>query len=127
MDERAADLFLTVLLNLMSLILCLNPEYRLNIKDFEAKYVFKGKSKKLYVTAEFKNNKLAVKQKQIQNPELTLTFKDGNSLFKLLLSDTPDVLNAMLNQEVDFCGNINYLNKFAYMAMRLKLMAAGKV
>jgi len=37
------------------------------------------------------------------------------------------VLDAMLNQEVDFDGNLNYINKFAYMAMRLKLMAMGKV
>lgn len=123
----AADKFLTILLKLMSLVLCINPEFRLNIKDFDAKYVFNDKSDKLYVVAEFSKNRLKVKQKQVENPELTLTFNNGKSLFKLLLSETPDVLDALLNQEVDFSGNINYLNKFAYMAMHLKLMATGKV
>ena len=80
-----------------------------------------------YVAAEFKNNKLKVKQKQAEHFELMLTFNDGHSLFKLLLSESPDILDAVLNQEVDFSGNINYLNKFAYMAMRLRLMAMGKM
>jgi alkyl sulfatase BDS1-like metallo-beta-lactamase superfamily hydrolase len=125
-ESGAADGFLTILLKLMSLVLCINPEFRLNIKDFEAVYVFRDKNEKLYVTAEFSKNKLKVKQKRVEESELTLTFKDGKSLFKLLLSESPDVLDALLNQEVDFSGNINYLNKFAFMAMRLRLMADGK-
>jgi len=132
--EFAADAFLTILLNLMALVLCFNRDYnRSNIKDFKAKYVFMDKSKKLYVTAEFKKtwllkrDVLKVRQKQMKNPDFTLKFKNGRSFFKLIFSDTPDVLDAMLNQEVDFDGNLNYINKFAYMAMRLKLMAMGKV
>lgn len=125
-EEGASDIFLKVLLNLMSLVICLDPSFRSNIKNFEAKYVFKDKPSMVYIVADFKNNKLKIRKKRVENPELTLIFKDGESLFKLLLSDAPDILNAVLNQEVDFCGNINYLNKFAYMAMHLKLIATGK-
>lgn len=125
-EEGATDIFLKTLLNLMSLVICLDPSFRRNINNFKAKYVFKDKPSMVYIVAEFKNNKLKIHKKRVENSELTLIFKDGESLFKLLLSDAPDILNAVLNQEVDFYGNINHLNKFAYMAMHLKLMASAK-
>ncbi|MDR3012821.1 MAG: hypothetical protein LBU70_06390 [Chitinispirillales bacterium] len=126
-DSIAAGALLTVLLNLMKFVLFIDPVYRLNIKKFDAKYVFKDKSGKLYVTAEFKSNKLRVGRKQIRDPEFTLIFKDGKTLISMLFSESLDILDSILNQDVNFEGNINYLNKFAYMAVRLKLMATGKV
>ncbi|MDR0294271.1 MAG: SCP2 sterol-binding domain-containing protein [Oscillospiraceae bacterium] len=126
-EEGVTDAFLTILLNLMSLALLIDPKYRRNIRDFEAQYIFKDKTGRVYVTAVFKNNKMRVRQKKADNPNLTLIFKDGASLFKLLLSGSPDILSALLNQEVDFTGNINYLNKFAYMAMHLWLTVTGKL
>ena len=125
-EERVTDDFLNVLLNLMSLVLLTDPKYRRNILDFEAKYVFKDQSGLVYVTTDFKNNKMTVRHKHIDDSKLTLIFKNGASLFKLLMSEPPDILSALLDQEVDFIGNINYLNKFAYMATRLRLMALGR-
>lgn len=126
-DGKAADIFLTVLLRLMCLTFILSPKFRRNIKDFNATYVFVDKSTKLYVVAKFKNSKLKVQQKHVEEFDFKLVFKDGRALFKLLLSKAPDILDAVLKQEVDFSGNINYLNKFAYMAMHLRLMALGKL
>lgn len=126
MSGAKADAFLTVLLKLMSLFLRINPKFRRNIKDFEAVYVFTDKSGKLYVTASFGNNRLRVRQRRVEKFNFKLTFTDGRALFKLLLSPAPDVLDAVLNQQVDFVGNINYLNKFAYMALTLRQRALKK-
>ncbi|MCL2293879.1 MAG: hypothetical protein FWC36_03330 [Spirochaetes bacterium] len=123
LEGKTSENFLFTLLNLMSLIILVDPKFRKNVENFDARYVFMYKSENLYIVAHFKNNKLNVKKSRVTDPNLTLVFKDGKALFKLLLSESPDVLNAILNQEVDFNGNLNYLNKFAYMAMRLKLMA----
>jgi hypothetical protein len=126
-DDMVAEAFLAVLLKLMALILLVNREYRKNIKDFDASYVFTDKSNKIYVTAEFKNNKLKIKKKRISEPDFTLVFRDGKTLFAIFLSESMDMLDSLLHQKVSFEGSVNYLNKFAYMAMRLKLAATGKL
>jgi hypothetical protein len=125
-EGKAGNKFLFVLLNLMSFVLLVDPKFRMNVKDFNARYVFKDKSENMYITAEFKNNVIKVRKKRINKYNVMLGFKDARALFKLLLSESPDILDAVLNQEVEFSGNINYLNKFAFMAMRLRLMAMEK-
>jgi hypothetical protein len=126
-EGKAGNKFLFILLNLMSLVLLVDPEFRMNVKRFSARYVFRDKADKLYIVAEFKDNRIKVRRRRLVDAKLTLVFKDGKSLFKLLLSESPDVLDALLNQEVNFSGNINYLNKFAFMAMRLRSMAMEKI
>jgi hypothetical protein len=125
-EGKAGNKFLFILLNLMSLVLLVDPKFRMNVKGFNGKYVFKDKSNNMYIAAEFKNNLIKVRKKRVENYNVMLDFKDGRALFKLLLSESPDILDAVLNQEVEFSGNINYLNKFAYMAMSLRLMAMEK-
>jgi hypothetical protein len=124
LEEQAADDFLDILLKVMSLTFFIDKNFRQNIKDFSARYVFEDKSGKVYVAAIFNNNKLKVSNKKIEEPTFTLIFRDGNSLIKFLISPSPDILNAILNQEIDFFGNLNYINKFAYLAMHLKMMVA---
>jgi hypothetical protein len=126
MSAGKADAFLTVLLKLMALFFIISPNYRRNINGFEATYVFTDTSGRLYVAAEFRNNRLYVRQRLTETFDFKLTFTDGRALFKLLLSPAPDVLDAVLNQQVDFTGNINYLNKFAYMAVSLQQVALKK-
>ncbi|PYG86884.1 hypothetical protein LY28_02708 [Ruminiclostridium sufflavum DSM 19573] len=122
-----ADGFLELLLSLMSLMLLIDKEYSKNIENFNAKYVFTNQSGDMYVAAEFEDNILKVSEKKLQNPTFTLIFKDERSLFKFLLSGAPDVLNALLNQEIDFIGNINYIGKFGFMSMHLLLLATGRL
>jgi hypothetical protein len=122
LEERAAEDFLEILLKVMSLAFFVDKDFRENIEDFSARYVFKDKQGGVYAAALFGGNKLKVTGKKIEEPTFTLIFRDGNSLIKFLLSPAPDILNALLNQEIDFFGNINYINKFAYLAMSLKMM-----
>ncbi|MDR1576099.1 MAG: hypothetical protein LBS37_08860 [Treponema sp.] len=121
-EEQAADDFLDILLKVMGLTFFVDKDFRRNIENFSARYVFQDKIGEVYVAAIFENNKLTVNSRKINDPTFTLIFRDGSSLVKFLLSPSPDILNALLNQEIDFFGNLNYINKFAYLAMRLKMM-----
>ncbi|HEX9061036.1 MAG TPA: hypothetical protein VF941_12725 [Clostridia bacterium] len=121
LESELVEGFLDILLDLMSIVFFVDKNFRRNIENFNARYLFKDKSDSIHVGAIFENSKLKVVNKEIDNVNVTLIFKDEKALAKFLLSASPDILNALLNQEVDFSGNINYISKFAYMAMHLKL------
>lgn len=120
LPRTPVDMLLGLLLRAMHAKFALDAEYRKNIKNFTADYVFTDKAAKICQVAHFADGKMRVDSKVPENPTFTLTFSNGKALLALLFSPAPDVLDALLNQEVDFVGNINYLNKFAYMALRAK-------
>ena len=120
LPRTPVDMLLGLLLRAMHAKFALDSEYRKNIKNFTADYVFTDKAAKICQVAHFANGKMRVDSKVPKNPTFTLTFSNGKALLALLFSPAPDVLDAVLNQKVDFVGNINYLNKFAYMALRAK-------
>lgn len=122
LESELAEEFLDILLNLMGLVFCIDRDFRRNIDNFNAVYVFKDKSGEITVSAVFNNSKLKVFKKQMDNANVTITFKDQKALMNFLLSPTPDILSAILNQDVTYEGNLNYISKFAYMATHLCLM-----
>ena len=123
-SEFAED-FLQLLLGLMSAALMFNRDFRKNIERFNGRYQFKSRDGRITVAALFGNNRLDVRKEEIPDPDLTIFFKDGKALMGYLLTPKPDILGSILRQEVSIDGNLNYLYKFAFMAKRLQLMAAG--
>lgn len=126
LGSDVAEEFLQLLLNLMSLMAFLNKDFRRNIRDFNARYLFRSKDSVITVSAIFKKNKMKVYKKVIDNTNVTVIFKDSKALMKFLLSPKPDILNSILKQEVTFDGNLNYLYKFIYMSRRLQALVTGK-
>ncbi|MCX7920590.1 MAG: hypothetical protein N3B21_00990 [Clostridia bacterium] len=122
LQSELAEDFLDVLLKLMSLIFCVDKHFRRNIENFNARYLFMNKDGSITVAAVFNNGKLKVSEQKIDNTDVTVIFKDERALMNFILSPKPDILHAMLNQEVTFEGNLNYLSKFAFMATHLQLM-----
>ena len=114
---------LVVLLRVMSLVFLIDAEYRKNIENFEATYVFSDIKSHLYLVAIFRNNRLKIRRRPVLEPTFTLIFKDGKVLMKLLFSKSTNILDLILKQDVEFKGSINYLGKFIYMALKLKQMA----
>lgn len=124
-ETELMDDFLELLLDLMRLAFILNPkQYRKNIKGFRATYNFVSRDRRIGAAAVFANNKMKMKKKQVPdndpNLKVTVIFKDGYALWKFLMSGTPDVLKSLLDQQIDYTGNLNYLLKFAYMSQHLK-------
>jgi hypothetical protein len=120
--------FLKILLKVMSLVFWIDKDYHRNIQGFKGKYLFESKNKKLSVRAIFKHSSLfsydylKVSEGTLEDADVTVTFKDAKALMKLLLSPKPDILGALLENEVAVSGNINYIFKFGYMTTQLQKM-----
>jgi len=123
MQSEFVEEFLKALLSLMKTMFFLNKNFRRNINNFKGRYLFKSRDNKITVAAVFDKNKMNVFEKNIDDANVTVTFKDQKALMDFLLSPNPDILNSVLKQEVTFDGNLNYLYKFAYMARRLQIIS----
>ena len=120
LEDEALDVFLTNILRLMDLYFSLDKNFRKNIDNFDARYAFKSENERIDASMIFKDSKVKVKNYEIDNTNVTVIFKDGKALKNFLFSDSPDIIGSILNSEVSYTGNLNYLAKFAYMANHLK-------
>ena len=126
-DSELTEEFLQLLLNGMRLVFFIDPGFRKNIRDFHGRYLFRSRDNNITMSAIFKNGKMSVREKVIDNPHVTVNFRNAKALRDYILSPKPDILGSLLRQDVVPDGNLNYLYKFAFMAKRLQLMAIGKV
>lgn len=120
-NTQAMDLFLETLLRLMGFAFMLDKSYRRNIEGFEGRYVFTSRDHRIAASAIFEDNRMTVKNQAVEHPDITLVFKDGKALRHFLFSENPDIIAAILDNEISYTGNLNYLAKFAYMAKHLQL------
>jgi hypothetical protein len=125
LEDEFAEEFLEILLKLMSLVFCLDQSFRRNIKGFAARYLFKSKDSGVTVGVQFADNKMTVQEKELKDTNITVIFRDQQTLMRFLLAPKADILQALLNQDIYYEGNINYLAKFAFMAKHLQLEVKG--
>lgn len=123
-ESEAAEEFLQILLSLMQITFVINHEYRRNIKNFAGRYQFRSADGQVTMAAVFRNGRMEVMEKTITAPHITITFRDGRTLLNFIISPRQDILGSMLRHDVRTSGNLNYLNKFGYMAKQLQLMMA---
>jgi hypothetical protein len=110
-----------VLLRGIRLALLLDPDFRKGLKTFKGRYLFKSRESEIEVEAVFDRGRVTWSERPKGRHHATLVFKNPGVLWHLLLSGRPDLLGAMLQQDVTFDGNLNYLYRFAYMANHLRL------
>lgn len=125
-EQLAVDFteeILEMLLKTMSLAFLLSSKYRRNIEHFSGSYVFKGRDNSFVVGAIFNNGEMRVHDGPIEKPNITILFRDPGALRNFIFSPKPDILTAILRQDITIEGNLNYLYKFAYMANHLRLKA----
>jgi hypothetical protein len=123
LEHEFTEDILKSLLTGMSLVFILSSKYRKSIENFHGTYLFRSKDNAFSLAAVFKNGNMEVLDGTIDSPNITVVFKNPAALRSFIFSPKPDILNAILRQDVTIDGNLNYLYKFAYMANRLKLMA----
>ena len=121
-DSEFAEEFLQTLLSLMSLMFVINHDYRRNIQNFNGRYQFMSEDGHITMAAIFANGRMQVVEKVVDNPHITITFRNGRALLDFLISPRQDILGSMLRQEVKTDGNLNYLYRFGFMAKQLQLM-----
>lgn len=113
------DKFLEVLLKGMDLAFCLSKGYRKNIKDFEARYVFRSARELVDATVDFKDGDMIVHDEALDGYDVRVTFRDPAALRSFLFSKNQDILNSLLKNEVSVDGNLNYIYKFGFMGRDL--------
>ncbi len=117
---EATDKFLELLLRGMDFAFCLCRQYRKNILNFRGRYLFRSADHLVQVAAVFENGNMQVLDREIKDPDASVTFRDAGALRAFLLSRDQDILDSLLDNSVEVDGNLNYIYKFGYMANELR-------
>lgn len=118
-DSREA--FLERLLGLMNLALLADHRYRRNIETYRGVYVFQSKDQATVMSVVFEAGRMTVRTGVIAEPDITVTFNDDEALANFLLGERIDLIGSIVDNEIAYVGNLNYLRKLAYMAKQLQL------
>ena len=122
MQGGLTDTILELLFVMMRLAFLVNKDYRRNIKGFKARYTFKSRDGKVAASAEFRKNRMYVKRDELDKTDITVIFDNSASLSEFLFSEDPNVFDFILENRLNYKGNLNYMLKFGYMAKHLQLM-----
>jgi hypothetical protein len=114
-----SDWTLEALLRAMEVAFDLLGDYRENIQGFDGVYVFESKDGKIQASAVFKSGRMETLKQALDAWDCKIVFKDARAFWKLLLAGGNDVLDAVLENDVEVYGNLNYLYKFGFMVRDL--------
>lgn len=116
---EATDAFLELLLRGMDLALNLSRDFRRNIENFDARYVFRTADGRVHATADFARGDMKVSPRAEDRWNVRVTFANTRAFQAFLFSKNQDILNSVLANEVEVDGNLNYIYKFGFMARDL--------
>ena len=119
LEGTLTDKGVELLFYAMDAAFLLLASYRRNLRGFTGSYVLRTADKKVAASALFANQKMSVRRDAIPSPTVTITFKTAQALRRFLSSKEPDILDALLANDVEVEGNVNYVYKFCFMARDL--------
>lgn len=120
MNSGRMEILLEVALKVMSLLFFLSPEYRKSIEGFNGVIAFKTDDGVLGVTAVFCRRflmpALVVKSRALPNANVTIDFCSGKEMASFITQANPDIISGMLDNKLNFNGNLNYILRFVFLA-----------
>jgi len=108
-------------LNLLAMIFDTRRKMRREIYNektgfiFNAKYQFTTKDDAFNVHVIFKDGKMTVTDGKIDDPNITIYYKDKATLANLYSKSAEESLDYLLTNEMGYIGNMSYLTKFSYL------------
>ncbi len=123
LEEEAAGEFLQLLLGAMATAILVNPKLRAHVEGFEARFAFRNSEGTVTHGARFSHGLLWVTDRPPDDPDATIIYRDGRALMRSLLAAEPDLLGALLRQDVSFEGNLNCVYRLAFLARRVQRLA----
>ncbi|MFX1590166.1 MAG: hypothetical protein ACFFC1_18660, partial [Promethearchaeota archaeon] len=108
-------------LNLLAMIFDTRRKMRREIYNektgfiFNAKYQFTTKDDAVNVYVIFKDGKMTVGEGIIEDPNITIYYKDKATLANLYNKSAEESLDYLLTNEMGYSGNMSYLTKFSYL------------
>jgi hypothetical protein len=124
LESDAREAFLEILLRVMRLALLVDRGYRQNIARYNVSYLFQSEDRTALAAVIFADGRMQVRDRPIAAPDITVTFKDNQALAEYLFNQRIDVIGAIVDNEISYVGNPNYLRKLAHMAKHLQLKFA---
>ena len=80
---------------------------------FNAKYQFSTRDGEFNLNLIFENGNITVAEGKIDNPNITIFYKDKKTLAKTWDKSADETLEYLLTNEMSFEGNMTYLTKFS--------------
>lgn len=87
---------------------------------FNARYQFKTRDDTVNVYVVFTGGKMRSGFGTIDNPDVTIFYKDKETLAKIYGKSPEESLDYLLTNEMSYTGNISYLTKFSYLGTLVK-------
>ena len=112
-------------LNLLSMIFDTRRKMRAEIYNektgfnFNAKYQISTRDGGVNVFLIFKDGKMTVGEGKIDNPNVTIYYKNKETLAKLFDKSAEESLDYLLTNEMGYVGNMSYLTKFSYITSQV--------
>ncbi len=113
-------------LRLLALLFKISPKLRKEIYNpelgynFNAKYQFKSRDGKINIYAIIKDGRMKVGKGTIENPNITIYYKDKEIFGKICNKSADESLDYLLTNEMSYTGNMAYLTKFSYISSVVK-------
>ncbi|MHA1491477.1 MAG: pyruvate formate lyase family protein [Promethearchaeota archaeon] len=82
---------------------------------FNAKYQFSTRDGEFNLNLIFENGNITVAEGKIDNPNITIYYKDKKTLAETWDKSADETLEYLLTNEMSFDGNMAYLTKFSYI------------
>ena len=111
----------------MGLLFGFHSGLKEEVQTLRAVYLFATTDRRMTVTAEFSNGLLKVGRAATGPISVALIFHDIPAMMRLFAAPQPNLLHAILSQQISFEGNLNYLLKLAYLLRRVSLVAKGEL
>ena len=108
-------------LNLLAMIFDTRRKMRREIYNektgfiFNAKYQFTTKDDAFNVHVIFEDGKMTVADGKIDDPNITIYYKDKETLANLYNKSAEESLDSLLTNDMGYVGNMSYLTKFSYL------------
>jgi len=120
---KLSDKYLELLLRVLDLAFEVSEDFRKNLKNFDGKYVFTTKDKKVCSSAVFMDNDMKVYDREIEDWDIMIVFQDykvlRKALKRIILTGNIDLLDSLLQNEIQTIGNVNYAFKFLFLINNL--------
>ncbi len=113
-------------LKMLGFLLKVSPKLKKEIYNeetgfiFNGRYQFKTRDNKVNVYIVIENGKMKVGKGIIENPNITIYYKDKETLAKIYNKSAEESLDYLLTNEMSYTGNMSYLTKFSYITTLVK-------
>ncbi|WP_052548746.1 hypothetical protein [Enhygromyxa salina] len=124
LESDSREGLLDGLFQVMGLALLVDRRYRQGIAAYNVSYVFQRVDHPAQLAVSFAGGRMRVSASAITTPDVIVTFTDNDALANFLFNDRLDLIGSIVDNEVSYVGNPNYLRKLAHMAKHLQLKFA---